>query len=79
MTVFLNTLKTCLLCVSLNTPSEKQIFYDYLNLLLLLMASTLFVTSQQRTGTPLLIITPKKIFIFRINDVLLFMDVNRLL
>ena len=29
-------------------PSEKQISYHYANLLLLLMASTLFVTSQLR-------------------------------
>ena len=45
MTVFLNTIKTCLLRVSLNTPSENWIFYHNVNLLLLPMASTLFVTT----------------------------------
>ena len=34
MTVFLNTFTTCLLCVSLNTPSDiERIFYHYINLL----------------------------------------------
>ena len=48
-------INTCLLCVSLNTPSEKRILYHFVNLLPLLMASTLFVTSQLRNGTPYLI------------------------
>ena len=47
--------RKCLLCVSLDTPSEKRIFYHYVNLLLLLMASTLFVTLHLRTGTLYLI------------------------
>ena len=40
---FLNILKTCLLCVSLNILLEERIFYLYVNLL---MASTPFI------GTP---------------------------
>ena len=46
--------KTSLL--SLNNPSEERIFYHYVHLLLLLMASTLFVTLHLRIGTPYLII-----------------------
>ena len=38
-------------CGSLDTPSEKRIFYHYVKLLLLLMASTLFDTLHLRTGT----------------------------
>ena len=45
---FLNILTTCLLCVNL----EEQIFYHYVNLLPLVLASTLFVTLQLRPGTP---------------------------
>ena len=56
MIVFLNILKTCLLCVSLYTLLEELIFYHYVNLLLLVMASTLFVTMHLRNGTPYLII-----------------------
>ena len=42
MKVFLNILQTCLLCVSLYTLlGELIIFYHYVNLLLLLIASTL--------------------------------------
>ena len=36
-------------------PSEERIFYHYVNQLLLLMASALFVTLHLRTGTPYLI------------------------
>ena len=43
MKVFLNVLKTCLLCVSFYALLEELIFYHNVNLLLLLMASTLFV------------------------------------
>ena len=35
--------------------STELIFYHYVNLLLLLMASTLFVTLHLRNGTPYLI------------------------
>ena len=56
MKAFLNILKTCLLCVSLYTLLEELIFYHYFNLLLLLMATTLFVTLDLRNGTPYLII-----------------------
>ena len=54
MKVFLNILKTCLLCVSLCTLLEEIMFYHYVNLLLLLTASTLFVTLHLRNGTPYL-------------------------
>ena len=43
MKVFLNIFKTCLLCVSFYALLEELIFYHNVNLLLLLMASTLFV------------------------------------
>ena len=48
---FLNILKTCLLCVSLCTLLGELIFYQItmpVNLLLLLMASTLFATLHLR-------------------------------
>ena len=50
MEVFLNILKTCLLCVSLYTLLEELIFYLYVNLPLLLMALILFVTLHLRNA-----------------------------
>ena len=47
LNVFLNILKTCLL--------EELIFYHYVNLLPLLMFSTLSVTLHLSNGTPYLI------------------------
>ena len=43
------------LCVSLYTFLEELILYHCVNLLLLLMASTIFVTLHRRNGTPYLI------------------------
>ena len=55
MKVFLNILKTGLLCVSLYTLLEELIFYHFVNLQLLLMASALFVALHLRNETPYLI------------------------
>ena len=63
MKVFLAILKTCLLCVSLYTLLEELIFYHYVNLLLLLMASTLFITLHLRNGTPHLIMSDLSLYL----------------
>ena len=68
LNVFLNILKTCLLCVSLYTLLEELIFYQYVNLLPLLMFSTLSVTLHLSNGTPYLIFYDMRLLYLVLED-----------
>ena len=68
MKVFRNILKTCLLCVSLYTLLEELIFYHYVNLLPILMSSTLSVTLHLRNGTPYLIFYDLRLLYLALED-----------
>ena len=68
MKVFRNILKTCLLCVSLYTLLEELIFYHYVNLLPILMSSTLSVTLHLRNGTPYLIFYDLRLLYLVLED-----------
>ena len=68
LNVFLNILKTCLLCVSLYTLLQELKFYHYVNLLPLLMFSTLSVTLHLSNGTPYLIFYDMRLLYLVLED-----------